>query len=495
MRAFGVAVAIAVGAAGSFALDTVAVAQPMMMDPSKMSGIPRPDPQVPPGTITVRLIRGQLSNRVVSHDVSLSSSDGKSQTVKTDAEGRATFSLSGTGPFIASAKDGDTELRSQPIEPQQQMGTRVMLVFPLSGAGAPDGVGHVDKALPAGTIVVRAEDAAGQGLEGLKVHLAHARAGEKAVEELDGKTDVAGEAKFEGQDRKPSSGYLVEVVGSDGTRFAGKPFKLEENAGSKVVIVVRATTKDSAQISIAEGSHFLVEVTDDSLQIIEMWRLHNASNAAFDPGPEGLHIPLPRNALSPQAPDGLPTFTINGHDAVWMGPLPPGDTQVRVGFVLAYKEDTLDFLQPTPIAFQRIALVTQRLDGFQVSGQNLKGEPREMQGRKLTVYFGDGTERGGELKFHFAGLPQADPLPRQLAAMVSIVLILVFGMYAAMGDGTRRARLERARRQTLAELVDVENELAEGSAGAAPGKALQQREQLTSKLAGIYRDLDDLGVG
>ncbi len=486
MRALAIALVLS--------LFTVAAAQPMMMDPSKMSGIPRPDPQVPPGTITVRLIRGQLANRVVSHEVSLSSSDGKSQTANTDAEGRATFSLLGVGPFIASAKDGDTELRSQPIEPQEQMGTRVMLVFPLSGAGAPDGVGHVDKALPAGTIVVRAEDAAGQALEGLQVHVAHARAGEKAVEELNGKTDVAGEAKFEGQDRKPSSGYLLEVVGSDGTRFAGKPFKLEENAGSKVVIVVRATTKDSAQISIAEGSHFLVEVTDDSLQIIEMWRLHNASNAAFDPGREGLHIPLPRNALSPQAPDGLPTFTINGHDAVWMGPLPPGDTQVRVGFVLSYKEDTLELVQPTPIAFQRIALVTQQLEGFVVSGQNLKGEPREMQGRKLTVYLGDGTERGGELKLHFAGLPQADPLPRQLAAIVSILLIVVFGVYAAMGDGTRRARLERARRQTLAELVDVENELAED--GAAPSKkALQQREQLTSKLAGIYRDLDDLGVG
>ncbi|MGZ3407650.1 MAG: hypothetical protein ACXVAN_14470, partial [Polyangia bacterium] len=43
---------------------SVAMAQPMMIDPSKMSGIPRPDPQVPANTITVRLIRGELSNRM-----------------------------------------------------------------------------------------------------------------------------------------------------------------------------------------------------------------------------------------------------------------------------------------------------------------------------------------------------------------------------------------------------------------------------------------------
>ncbi len=97
-------------------LAQVASAQPMMIDPSKMSGIPRPDPQVPPGTITVRLIRGQLTNRVVGTEVTLAGPDGKEQKQKSDAEGRATFSgLAGEGPFVASARDGDKEHKSQPI--------------------------------------------------------------------------------------------------------------------------------------------------------------------------------------------------------------------------------------------------------------------------------------------------------------------------------------------------------------------------------------------
>ena len=118
---------------------SVAVAQPMMMDPSKMSGIPRPDPQVPAGTITVRLIRGQLSNRMTGVDVALVGADGKSYKQKTDEQGRATFpGLAAPGPYTAKATDGVEELSSQPIELSSDMGSRVMLVFQPK-AGTADG--------------------------------------------------------------------------------------------------------------------------------------------------------------------------------------------------------------------------------------------------------------------------------------------------------------------------------------------------------------------
>ncbi|MGZ3441148.1 MAG: hypothetical protein ACXVDD_16610, partial [Polyangia bacterium] len=81
-------------------LSSVALAQPMMIDPSKMSGIPRPDQQVPPGTITVRLIRGELANRMSGVDVGLADSDGKVVMQKTDDQGRATFpGLKAPGPY------------------------------------------------------------------------------------------------------------------------------------------------------------------------------------------------------------------------------------------------------------------------------------------------------------------------------------------------------------------------------------------------------------
>ena len=49
-----------------------ASAQP---DPRQMSGIPRPDPNLPDGQITVRVIRGSFANNVLDHPVDLRAGD------------------------------------------------------------------------------------------------------------------------------------------------------------------------------------------------------------------------------------------------------------------------------------------------------------------------------------------------------------------------------------------------------------------------------------
>src|SRR5206468_1723595 len=57
-----------------------AYAQIQMPDPKEMSGIPRPDGQMAPGTVSVRLIRGDLSNNITGHPVELHIGD-KVQTL------------------------------------------------------------------------------------------------------------------------------------------------------------------------------------------------------------------------------------------------------------------------------------------------------------------------------------------------------------------------------------------------------------------------------
>ncbi len=475
-------------------LAPVAAAQPMMMDPSKMSGIPRPDPQVPAGTITVRLIRGQLTNRVVGTEVTLVGADGKEQKQKTDAEGRATFvGLVGEGPYLATAKDGESELKSQPIALSPQMGSRVMLVFAQGGLGAPDGKAHADKALPAGTLVVRAEDAAGQAVEGLVVELGQQSAASEKIVEHKATTDVAGEAKFTGLEHTPTSGYAARIVAKGGT-FPSEPFKLEANIGSRLVILVREVSQDAAALSLAEGSHILLEVTDDALQVIEVFRLNNGSTRAFDAGPEGLHLPLPRNAVQIQAADGNPAVAIAGKDLVYRGTLPPGDTQLRVGFVIPYHGPTAELVQPTPIPFMRLAVVTQQLEGLTLNGHGLRGQEREMQGRKLIVYFGDATDRGGELRIEVAGLPHANATPRWVAAGLALGIVLVLGIYAWGGGGAARMRLERQRQSLFEQIVSLDGKLGASSA-AARAELEKERVVLVDRLAEVYRGLDELGGG
>ncbi len=99
-----------------------------MPDMKQMSGIPRPVDDLPAGSISVRLIRGSLSNNISGHPVDLHV-DGKVQTVKTDDAGRAQFDRIRAGATVKATADVDGEhLESQEFPAPAQGGVRLLLV-------------------------------------------------------------------------------------------------------------------------------------------------------------------------------------------------------------------------------------------------------------------------------------------------------------------------------------------------------------------------------
>ena len=111
-------VAIEASAQGGFA----------MPDPREMSGIPRPVDDLPNGAISVRLIRGSLSNNIVNHPVKLLAS-GKELTVQTDDAGRAQFNDVPPGSTVKAVADVDGEhLESREFPAPTRGGIRLMLV-------------------------------------------------------------------------------------------------------------------------------------------------------------------------------------------------------------------------------------------------------------------------------------------------------------------------------------------------------------------------------
>jgi hypothetical protein len=105
---------------------SVAVAQ--MPDPRQMSGIPRPVTDLPNGSISVRVIRGEMTNNLVGQPVEMHSGD-KVQTVNTDDQGRAQFDnlTPGTPVKFVAVVDGE-RLESQEFAVQPQGGVRLLLV-------------------------------------------------------------------------------------------------------------------------------------------------------------------------------------------------------------------------------------------------------------------------------------------------------------------------------------------------------------------------------
>src|SRR5207253_1709740 len=86
------------------------VVSAQMPDPKQMSGMPLPVSDLPVGTVTVRLIRGQLTNPLPGQTVELASSGMTPKTAKSDESGRAQFTglTPGTRVKASTTVDGET---------------------------------------------------------------------------------------------------------------------------------------------------------------------------------------------------------------------------------------------------------------------------------------------------------------------------------------------------------------------------------------------------
>ena len=120
-----------------------------MPDARAMSGIPRPDGSTKAGTVSVRLVRGQLTNLVAGHPVEFIV-NGTSQTVKTDASGRAVLSgvAAGATVHVLATVDGE-RLDSQDFQAPPDAGVLLLLV-----AAGKQGASETAARAVAGTVTI-----------------------------------------------------------------------------------------------------------------------------------------------------------------------------------------------------------------------------------------------------------------------------------------------------------------------------------------------------
>lgn len=232
------------------AAPALAAPGPGMPDPRQMSGMPRPDPQIPAGEVTVRVLRGGFDQPALDATVELElrSADGRLAELRTEPagnQGRAHFRE--LGPFLGGqavarvSLDGEL-IRSQQIDLRPDVGTAVMLV-----KGAPKGraqdislpgiVFEFDKAA-AGTLMVGVFDLASrQGLPNVDVNLdVIAADGQTTTRTV--KSGEMGQATFEGLTELPPGATLqvrAQLV-PDGEPHRSMRFSLDATKGQAVVL-------------------------------------------------------------------------------------------------------------------------------------------------------------------------------------------------------------------------------------------------------------------
>ena len=125
---------LAVCAALAASLSSGVLAQDMP-DPSLIHGRAIPAPELPNGTVTVRVVREAIGNNAPGQQVSLTVG-GRTRTATTDEQGRAEFTnlpVGGTDAIAEVTVDGE-KLVSQPFRVPTSGGLRVILVAGIARA-------------------------------------------------------------------------------------------------------------------------------------------------------------------------------------------------------------------------------------------------------------------------------------------------------------------------------------------------------------------------
>ena len=104
-----------------------------MPDARQMSGIPMPTSDVPAGSVSVRLVRGELTNNIAGHPVELHAG-ARTDRATTDQDGRAVFSGVPPGTSVHAMAEVDGQrLESQSFTLPPDAGVRLVLVAGVAG--------------------------------------------------------------------------------------------------------------------------------------------------------------------------------------------------------------------------------------------------------------------------------------------------------------------------------------------------------------------------
>lgn len=485
-------------------LPATAAAQPdaEMPDPRSMSGMPRPEPNDPPGQITVRAIQGSIvMNAAVGTPIHLVGvgADGRARVITkpVDDQGRAVFTglrTDGSETYYAiavfSRQGGHDRLISAAMSLPPKVGLRVLLAGHAPDSTEPSIDELVPDGLPtppAGEVYVSVRGQI-EGVDAIKIFDLTDPSQSMSV-----KPEPQGElllARFTGVPSGPTHVYMAEVV-SQGLIYHSTPFMLSADRGSAASIF--------AWSSALFGFRGFVELDDDKLWFQVRIAIANVTGSPYHPGPDGLLIPLPRGfgAGRVAEKDQLHVGVKPGEGVVWRSALPPGQREFDITFFIPVDGGEAEIDWPMPYGAIDSQLVFQKYKGMEVSRvaeADVVDDPGQ-HGEPFLLVRGINRQPGTLLSVNISGLPQR-PLWQRIGQVVAGVLGLGLLLTAAVILANRRrdataVSVDAARAQATIErdqlfdqLVALEKRHRDGKAkGAAYESA---RAKLVAKLERTY---------
>jgi hypothetical protein len=484
-----------------------------MPDVRDMSGKSRPDQAVAAGTITVKVIQGDLGSLAAEGTpVHLVGVDAKGKlsnlTQKVNDEGRAEFTglaTDGGTVYWALCLLGEDRLESEQITLPPKVGVRLALAGRKHGPdGKPVGAPVDDEKAqdpqqplpPAGEV-----DVSVRGRVPAKSRLLLRQigaAGEPLAAELIG-PDGNLSASFKGVAGGADKVYIAEV-GAEGRLFRSSPFMLAA-AGARRMILAH----DKLLLAFQGGG----QVDDDDMGFELSLVVANLTGVPYDAGAEGVLVPLPLGFTSAQVKDDDPAKRASiesGAGVRLRGVVPPGQRETVVQFALPIRDGRVSFEMPAPLGIFQSQMFIAKSGGMVLAPRDgVTTAPkieRADDGREYYALSDVTVAPGGTLAFEVAGLPvpaKWQDWGRALAGVIVIVLVALAVVVAARRPRPgRRAAAPAQRRQELyarrdrlyAELVALERARAAGRIDLSAFDA--QRKGIMTKLVLVHRELDEL---
>lgn len=502
------------------------VARAQMPDARRMSGIPRTDPAVSGGTMTVKVVHGELIRPVEGAPVHVVGVGvgGKveKRTLRTGGDGRVEFTglkTDGSVAYWAMTLVGEDRLEARvPVVPPPMVGYRLMLAGrKLDAEGKPEGP-PIDDA--AGAM----QEGDGQERKSVEVPPGEVWV---LVDGLPTEQTVIELVELDGAE--PPRSAPIERVGDKGlvARFRDVP------AGDARVYIVRAREAGRAYYSkpfiatsrVGVGRSVVVfdqvvviphiggGLDDDRMRFDAQFEIRNFSGVPWDPGPDGLLLPIPVGAVGANVSEEMaPRVRVDPERGfIWRGPVPPGETDVVVAWRMPIEDGQLRFqLQNTTLPLRQGTIFVEYAPGATMTPPaGFQPLVRGLGGRKFWVFAPVTLATGQTLEFHIDGLPQPAWLMRlgrstgailvsiALAALVLWLAVADPGKRGAKDDARRAAARRRelvARREKLYEdLVKLEKRRAAGQVG--DDRYERERAQAISRLTVVLREIDALDAG
>lgn len=504
-----------------------ATAQAQMPDLRRLNGQPLPAKELPAGTVNVRVSKQLPMNGVpgieVSAIVTNPGGDSRKRVATTGPDGRANFEVTPGHTFEASVTVDGELLKTLKFPVPETGGTKILLIAALGGAAAePEGqqevtgdqkfalgsvTGRVEPqpGLPAGTLEIALVDDGGRPIAGRQVQLGQV-GGDNAVRVFKALAGADGVARFEALATGEETGYAA-IIEHQGMRLGTEAFRMSATAGMRGQIRALGRTSDPKVLRFDNRARLILEVGEDALQMMEELIFKNVSDKVFDPGAEGVVVPLPDGFSGAKELEGsAPVEVRAGQGVAVKSPIPPNSgalfaTRIRVGFVVpADGSSSVIIEQKLPFGLEGALLLVPESAKLTPEAVGLRaGEVKaDAQGNKVKLYDLDPIAPGGTLALTVRGLPALDRTGRNITGVLCLVLVLaaVVGFQRPRETAHAQnsaAQLSDRREKLFAELVALEHRRRAGGKGDAALE--EQRQALVTRLETVYRELAQVAHG